>query len=125
MFGAFEDPVTWCRDSGIRWLSDPSDLNLALRELPKAHAQKKRNVGSLTARRSKQGFFLSFSDRRFACIGCGKPCGPYRASPWRWPAASSLAKSPACEDWVRGSGNPEAAARPRRPHLAGSVWATD
>jgi hypothetical protein len=41
MFGAFEDPVTWCRDSGIRWLSDPSDLNLALRELPKAHAQKK------------------------------------------------------------------------------------
>jgi hypothetical protein len=57
-----------CRDSGIRWLSDPSDLNLALRELPKAHAQK-RNVGSLTARRSRQGFFLSFSDRRFTCIG--------------------------------------------------------
>jgi hypothetical protein len=40
MFGAFEDPVSsfW-----IRWLSDPSDLNLSLRELPKAHAQKKRH----------------------------------------------------------------------------------
>ena len=43
-----------------------------------------------------------FSDRRFACIGCGKPCGPYRASPWRWPAASSSAKSPACRTCRRG-----------------------
>ena len=79
-----------------------------------------------------------FSDRRSACIGCEKPCGPYRASPWRWPAASSSAKSPACRDlsaraerwpaedsWDCGSGNPEAADRPRRPRPAGSGWATE
>ena len=39
-----------------------------------------------------------FSDRRSACIGCEKPCGPYRASVWHRPAASSSAKSPACRD---------------------------
>ena len=90
------------------------------RELPKAHAQK-NDAGSFTARRSRQGFFLSFSDRRFACIGCGKPCGPYCASPWRRPAGSSSAKSPAWHDlspkaewrpaeesWDCASGNPEA-----------------
>ena len=79
-----------------------------------------------------------FSDRRSACIGYGKPCGPYRASVWRRPAASSSAKSPACRDlsaraerwpaedsWDCGSGNPEAADRPRRPRPAGSGWATD
>jgi hypothetical protein len=79
-----------------------------------------------------------FSDRRFACIGCGKPCGPYRVSPWRWPAASSSAKLPVCQDlspraerrsaedsWDSGSGNLEAADRPRRPRPAGSGWATE